>query len=141
MRPGDLVLPLDERPYDDQYVPHAPAHMPDNMRVLAFADAAMSAVGPRQVVAVSRGTEDGVENGQTYSVYQDGEEVLDQTDYTEGSAKKFFHPNDAHTTLPPEFIGHVMIFRTFGRVSYGLVMDAVKPVKLGAFLWDPDHTP
>ena len=141
VRAGDLVLPLDERPYDDQYVPHAPAKMPDNMRVLAFADAAMSAVGPRQVVALSRGSEDSVENGQTFSIYQDGEEVLDQTDYTEGSAKKFFHPNDAHTTLPPEFIGHVMIFRTFGRVSYGLVMDAVKPVKMGDFLWDPDHTP
>ena len=31
-----------------------------------------------------------------------------------------------------------MIFRTFQRVSYGLVMDAVKPVHIGDFLWDPD---
>jgi hypothetical protein len=44
-------------------------------------------------------------------------------------------------TLPPEFTGHVMIFRTFPRVSYGLVMDAVKPTRIGDFLWDPDHTP
>jgi len=140
VRPGDYVLPLDESPYDDQYVPHAPARVPDNMRVVAFADALQS-VGPRQVVALSRGAEDGVENGQVYSVYQDGEEVLDDTDYTEGSAKKFFHPGDAHVVLPPEFLGHVMIFRTFERVSYGLVMDAVKPTTIGAFLWDPDHTP
>jgi len=34
-----------------------------------------------------------------------------------------------------------MIFRTFPRVSYGLVMDAVKPTHIGDFLWDPDHTP
>jgi len=140
VRPGDLVLPVEESPYDDQYVPHAPTRAPDNMRVLAFADA-LHAIGPRQVVALSRGAEDGVENGQVYSIYQDGEEVLDDTDYTEGSAKKFFHPGDAHVVLPPEFIGHVMIFRTFQRVSYGLVMDAVKPIHIADFLWDPDHTP
>jgi hypothetical protein len=38
-------------------------------------------------------------------------------------------------------MGHVMVFRTFDRVSYGLVMDAVKPVHLGDFLHDPDSTP
>jgi LysM repeat protein len=140
VRPGDFVLPIEESPYDDQYVPHAPAKTPDNMRVVAFADA-LHAIGPRQVVALSRGVEDGVENGQVYSIYQDGEEVLDDTDYTQGSAKRFFHPGDAHVVLPPEFIGHVMIFRTFPRVSYGLVMDAVKPIHIADFLWDPDHTP
>ncbi|HJT98994.1 MAG TPA: LysM domain-containing protein [Rhodanobacteraceae bacterium] len=142
VRPGDLLFPIEDAPYDDQYVPHAPAAVPDNMRVIAFTENdAMNAVGPRQVVALSRGTEDGVENGQTFSIYQDGEEVLDRTDYTEGSFKKFFHPGDAHATLPPEFIGHVMVFRTFPRVSYGLVMDGVKPTKIGDFLWDPDRTP
>jgi len=140
VRPGDLILPIEDKPYDDEYVPHAPAHVPDNMRVVAFADA-LRAVGPHQVVALSRGAEDGIENGQTFSIYSDGEEVIDQYDYPEGSAKRFFHPNDARTTLPPEFIGHVMIFRTFQRVSYGLVMDAVKPTRIGDFLWDPDHTP
>jgi hypothetical protein len=140
VRPGDFVLPIEDSPYDDQYVPHAPTKVPDNMRVVAFADA-LHAIGPRQVVALSRGIEDSVENGQVFSIYQDGEEVLDDTDYTEGSAKKFFHPGDAHVVLPPEFIGHVMIFRTFQRVSYGLVMDAVKPIHIGDFLWDPDHTP
>ena len=34
-----------------------------------------------------------------------------------------------------------MVFRTFQRVSYGLVMDAVKPVNIGQFLFDPDKTP
>ncbi len=142
VRPGDFVLPIDESPYDDEYVPHAPPAVPENMRVIAFTETdAMNAVGPRQVVALSRGAEDGIENGQTFSIYHEGEEVLDRTDYTEGSAKKFFHPRDARVTLPPEFVGHVMIFRTFERVSYGLVMDAVKPIHIGDFLWDPDRTP
>ncbi len=140
VRPGDYVLPIDDAPYDDEYVPHSPAHVPENMRVIAFSDA-LNAVGPRQVVALSRGRADGIENGQTFSLYHDGEDVVDRTDYTEGSPRKFFHPHDATVTLPPEFTGHVMIFRTFDRVSYGLVMDAVKPVHIGDFLHDPNTTP
>lgn len=140
VRPGDFVLPIQDKPYDDQYVPHPPARTPDNMRVIAFSDA-LNAVGPRQVVALSRGSEDGIDNGTTFSIYHPGERVVDQTDYPEGSARKFFHPKDSKVTLPPEFIGHVMVFRTFQRVSYGLVMDAVKPVHIGDFLHDPDKTP
>lgn len=140
VRPGDFVLPIDEKPYDDEYVPHAPPIVPENMRVIAFTDA-VNAIGPRQVVALSRGADDGIENGHVFSMYHEGDEVLDRTDYTEGSFKKFFHPNDARVTLPPEFVGHVMVFRTFQRVSYGLVMDAVKPIHIGDFLFDPDHTP
>lgn len=140
VRPGDYVLPIDDAPYDSEYVPHSPDAVPENMRVIAFSDA-LNAVGPRQVVALSRGREDGIENGETFSIYHPGEEVVDHTDYPEGSMRRFFHPRDAKATLPPEFIGHVMIFRTFDRVSYGLVMDAVKPVHMGDFLHDPDSTP
>lgn len=140
VKAGDFVLPIQDNPYDEQYVPHSPHAVPDNMRVIAFSDA-MNAVGPRQVVALSRGTEDGVENGQTFAIYHPGDQVVDTTDYREGSARRFFKPGKARATLPPEFVGHVMVFRTFGRVSYGLVMDAVKPIRVGDFLHDPDSTP
>lgn len=140
VRPGDFVLPIQEKPYDDQYAPHPPARAPDNMRVIAFNDA-LNAIGPRQVVALSRGSEDGIDNGTTFSIYHPGEEIVDRTDYPDGSVRKFFHPRDSKVTLPSEFIGHVMVFRTFSRVSYGLVMDAVKPVHIGDFLHDPDKTP
>jgi hypothetical protein len=32
-----------------------------------------------------------------------------------------------------------MIFRTFDRVSYGLIMDGIRPVHLGDHLYEPDH--
>jgi len=140
VRTGDYVLPIDDKPYDSEYLPRAPSKVPDNMRVIAFSDA-FNAVGPRQVVALSRGAEDGIENGQTFSLYQYGETVVDRTDYRDGSFRKFFHPKDAKAKLPPEFVGHVLVFRTFQRVSYGLVMDAIKPVHVGNFLHDPDTTP
>jgi LysM repeat protein len=141
VREGDYIMPLDATPYDDQFVPHPPAQAPDaNMRVIAFTDA-LNAVGPLQVVALSRGSEDGVDNGTTYAIYTDGETVHDDTDYPKGKSRSFFHPRDSKVQLPPEFIGHVMVFRTFKRVSYGLVMDSVRPVHVGDFMHDPDSTP
>ena len=41
-------------------------------------------------------------------------------------------------TLPDEFVGHVMVFRTFDRVSYGLVMDGLRPVRINAKLRMPE---
>jgi hypothetical protein len=141
VKPGDFVLPIDPHPHDDRYMPHPPRRVPDTMRVIALSEDALDAVGTHQVVALSRGAEDGIDNGATFSVYRDGEQVLDRTDYPEGSARKFFDRRGSTVTLPPEFVGHVMVFRTFPRVSYGLVMDAVKPVRMGNFLHDPDSTP
>lgn len=140
VREGDFILPLDPKPYDDQFVPHPPTQVSDNMRVIAFTDA-LAAVGPLQVIAMSRGAEDGVDNGTTYSIYADGEVVHDDTDYPKGKTRSFFNPRDSKVQLPPEFVGHVMVFRTFKRVSYGLVMDSVRPVQLGDFMHDPDSTP
>ena len=40
--------------------------------------------------------------------------------------------------LPDEYSGHVMIFRTFDKVSYGLVMNSTKPSRVGYRLKHPD---
>jgi hypothetical protein len=135
---GDFVLPLDTQPYDSVYVPHAPKAIPENMHVIAFTDA-LANVGRLQVVAVSFGNEDGVENGQVYSIFHTNDMVTDATDYPTGSARKFFHPNDARVHLPREYVGHVMIFRTFPHVSYGLIMDGIRPVHIPDRLFDPDY--
>lgn len=140
VKAGDLVLPVEERPYDDSYLPHAPDRVPAGMRVIAFSDA-LNAVGSHQVVALSSGAENGVENGQVYSIYHDGDTVHDVTDYPTGSVRSTFNPRDRNVKLPPEFVGHVMVFRTFESVSYGLIMDALKPVHLHDFLHHPDSTP
>ena len=139
VRPGDFVLPPQNNQFDFQYVPHAPKQVPPTMRVIAFTDA-LNVVGRLQVVALSSGAADGVENGQTFSIFHEGDVVQDRSDYPEGSFKAFFHPDDAKVKLPEEYIGHVMIFRTFDRVSYGLIMDGIRPVHLGDKLYDPDHT-
>jgi hypothetical protein len=96
-------------------------------------------VGRLQVVAVSFGSDDGVENGQVYSIFHTNDATNDDTDYPTGGTEKFFHPHDAKVYLPREYVGHVMIFRTFGHVSYGLIMDGIRPVHISDRLFDPDY--
>jgi len=42
--------------------------------------------------------------------------------------------------MPDDFLGHAMVFRTFDKVSYALVMDGIRPVRTGDLLKSPDAT-
>jgi len=132
VRAGDRLMPVNDKPYDATYYPHAPKSVPGNARVLALTDA-LNASGPRQVVALSIGRSDGVDNGQTYSVFQPGDSIHD--DVASDSLRRGV---GQRVTLPAEFVGHVMVFRTFDHVSYGLIMDGVRPVHIGDLLKMPE---
>jgi hypothetical protein len=122
IRTGDRVLPIDDTPYDPYYYPHPPKSIAQDAHVIGFADA-LDAVGSRQVVALSVGAKDGVDNGQTFSIYHPGENIHDDV-----ASSSWRRGVGSRVTLPDEFVGHVMVFRTFDRVSYGLVMDSLRPV-------------
>jgi len=132
VRSGDRIMPVDDNPYDPYFYPHPPKEQPKDGRVIAFTDA-MDAVGPHQVVALSVGSKDGVDNGTTFAIWQPGENIHDDVasnSWDRGVGKR--------VTLPEEYIGHVMVFRTFDNVSYGLVMDGLRPVKKGDRLRLPE---
>jgi hypothetical protein len=132
IRSGDRLMPVDDTPYDPYYYPHAPKDQPKDGRVIAFTDA-MDAVGPHQVVALSVGSKDGVDNGTTFAIWQPGETIHDDV-----ASNSWDRGVGKQVTLPEEYIGHVMVFRSFDHVSYGLVMDGLRPVKKGARLKLPD---
>jgi hypothetical protein len=127
IRPGDRLLPVNDAPYDPTFYPHAATSIPPHAHVLAFANGmdATSSEGPKAVVALSVGAADGVNNGTTFSIYQPGVRITD--DVAGNSDRRSFGP---HVQLPPGFVGLVMVFRTFDHVSYGLVMDGIKPVHI-----------
>jgi hypothetical protein len=126
IRKGDRLMPIDDHPYDAYYYPHAPKSVPENAHVLAFSGAdALDAAGPTQVVALSIGAKDGVENGQTFSLFQPGETIADDV-----RSDSWDRGTGHRVDLPEEFVGHVMVFRTFDRVSYGLIMDGLRPVHI-----------
>ena len=132
IRSGDRIMPVDDSPYDAFYYPHAPKSVPANAHVNGFADA-MDAVGSRQVVMLSIGAKDGVDNGQTFTIYEPGETIHDDV-----ASNSWRRGVGKTVTLPDEYVGHVMVFRTFDRVSYGLVMDGLRPVHIGGRLRMPE---
>ena len=74
-----------------------------------------------------------MENGQTFSVMHPGETINDDV-----ASDSWRRDMGKSVTLPEEFAGHVMVFRTFDRVSYALVMDSIKPVSMGDRLTMPE---
>jgi hypothetical protein len=141
IRKGDLLLPVEDSPYDLHFYPRPPKSVPDNMRIVALTGPGLTAAGPYEVVVLTRGAQDGIEPGEVFSIYQPGHRIQDEVAYPKGSLRAFFNPRDKIVNLPDEFIGHVMVFRTFDHVSYGLVMSAVRPVYLGAILREPTEIP
>ncbi len=136
VRAGDRLVPVDPHPYDLQFFPHAPPQLPAQVRVLAVADA-FTAGGPRDVIALSAGSSDGIDNGTVVSLWRHGTYVNDKVTGRETS-----RTDDRFTgggvALPEEYAAHAMVFRTYDKVSYALVMDGVKPVRVGYNARHPD---
>lgn len=138
VRVGDRLIAVDVQPYDLQFFPHPPAQQTDygRARVLAVSDMLTSG-GPRDVIAISVGAREGVNNGTVFSVWREGTNTIDRVE--KGALRDpdtVFFENKVR--LPDEFAGHAMVFRTFDKVSYALVMDSIKPTRVGYHLKHPD---
>lgn len=123
---GDRVSTALVEAFDLTFMPRAPARVPDNMRIMAVSDAISG--GPKSVVALSKGSRDGVENGQVYSVFHPGERIHDDVKFPPGKVDRMLAGKHAEIELPAEYVGRVMVFRTFEKMSYGLVVDGLRPV-------------
>ena len=131
-------MPVEAQPYDLQFFPHAPKQSIEygRARILAVADG-FTTGGPRDIVAISVGARDGVDNGTVFSSWRVGNSVVDRVENGWGRSEDTFGKADK-VRLPDEFSGHLMVFRTFDKVSYAMVMDTIKPVQVGQELKHPD---
>ena len=136
VREGERLIPVDARAYDPYFVPHPPKAQFEYRRaqVLAVADRYRTA-GPRDVIALSVGSQDGVDNGTVFSLWRMGSHKVDHVKYQRTDD---LVGNYGRVRLPDEFSGHAMVFRTFNHVSYALVMDGIKPTQIGYELKHPD---
>ena len=138
VRAGDRIVPVEAQPYDLQFFPHPPKQefKYGRARVLAVADLVQNG-GPRDVVALSVGARDGIDNGTVFSIWRVGSNVPDRVEYGMNRSEDLFS-DASKVRLPDEFAGHVMVFRTYDKVSYGLIMSGIKPTKIGFELKHPD---
>ncbi len=140
VRKGDRLVPVEANPYDLQFFPHVPAAQSEGLdiRVLAVTDMFLSG-GPRDVIAISAGSANGIDNGTVVSLWRQGRHVANTMKYP-GSSRMDDSLTDGagRITLPDEYAAHAMVFRTFDKVSYALVMQGVKPVQVGYAAKHPD---
>lgn len=136
IRAGDRLVRVEPQAFDLQFIPHAPSEQADYGRaqVLSVADNYRYG-GPRSVIAISVGSADGIDNGTVFSLWNVGNSVPDNVANRNPIAAR----GDS-VRLPDDYAGHAMVFRTFDRVSYALVMEGIRPVKVGAVAKHPDAT-
>jgi hypothetical protein len=125
IRVGDRMLPEPPQTFQN-YVPHAPSN-PVDARIVSVYGSAVINAAQNQVVAINKGTQDGMESGHVLAILKDGARMIDKTDITKPQIK-----------LPDERNGLLMVFRTFDRVSYGLILDITSGVKVGDHLVNPN---
>ncbi|HYM85676.1 MAG TPA: LysM peptidoglycan-binding domain-containing protein, partial [Pseudoxanthomonas sp.] len=121
---GDRLTPVEAQPYDLQFIPHVPKVLqPEGkLQIAAVADALTSG-GPRDVVAISGGSREGIDNGTVFSIWREGSGITDRHHDPEDSRPTQRRRGKGDIQLPDEYAAHVMVFRTFEKVSYGLVME------------------
>jgi len=119
IRPGDRLLPEPERQYLN-FVPHAPQQPVTAHVVSLYGSTAIRYGAQHQVIAINKGQQDGMQPGMVLALQTKGAAIIDKTD-----------PHKARIQLPDEENGLAMVFRSFDRVSYALIMDVKRGVQVG----------
>ncbi|MBY0408576.1 MAG: LysM peptidoglycan-binding domain-containing protein [Burkholderiaceae bacterium] len=125
IRAGDRLLPAPARSYTS-YTPRAPEHEVEARVVSIYGSSAVAYAGQNQVIAINKGIQDGIEPGYVLSLVTQGGRIKDTTD----EAKAIIQ-------LPSEVNGTAMVFRTFERVSYALILEIRNGVRVGDRLGNP----
>lgn len=159
---GDRLLPASKEQPVFAYVPRAPGKPVRGRIVSTYGN--LGETGPTGIVALSKGSQDGLEVGHVLAIYRNqstaryelrmsplygrqGFSLSDspRTYYSETvtprdgsiySRGKPIRPEDI-AKLPDERYGLVMVFRTFDRAAFGLVMQASRPVAVADHVVNP----
>ncbi len=121
---GDRLLPVPEEAIPSQFFPRAPDH-PVKGQILSVLDG-VNEIGQYNVVAINLGRSDGMKVGDVLAVLRKGEVIRD----TVGDKGR-------NVKLPNERAGEMIVFRTFGQVSYGLIMRAQREMQVGDIVQNP----
>ena len=123
-----VEIPLD-------FVPHAPGKQIDG-KIIAVVDG-VSAIGQYQVVAINRGHRHGLEPGHVLVTWQHADTVIDSAGRNPGIPREFKSVLPRHVQLPDERSGTLMVFRTYDRLSYALMLTSNTQVRVN----DPVRNP
>jgi len=120
IRAGDRLLPEPPREFP-RYVPRAPQAPLDDGRVASMYGHAVGMAGQNQVVVINKGSADGLASGHVLALIKSGTPLPDRT--APGLPERI--------QLPDERNGLLMVFRTFDRLSYALILETADGVRVG----------
>ncbi len=139
VRAGDYVLPVDPYLYDLTFYPRPPEQaIPANASVIGV-NGGEYGVGHWQIVTLGIGSDDGVAPGHTFSAFRPGATVRD--DFSRGLPGRPAPQgvDGRQVELPEQYVGVMMVFRAFDDVSYALVMDGKRAIRVGDHIDHPDR--
>ena len=120
---GDRLLPA-VRPPLVAYAPHRPDFAVDGRVVSVYGG--VDAAGRGSIVSINRGSENGIEIGHVLALERNRTVIArDEAD------------RKVAIRVPSERIGLVFVFRTFERISYGLIVQSEGTVEVNDFARTP----
>jgi hypothetical protein len=122
IRIKDRLLVVEQRTLASTFYPRAPETAISGS-VINVEEGVRNA-GALDVVAINRGDRDGLQSGDTLAIYKRGELVKDRV-------------AGERVRLPDERIGLLMVFDTYEKMSFALVMEADRQIDLGDLLRNP----
>lgn len=125
VRVGDRLRPAYRSDPVVHFQPHAVPSGTEG-HIISVVDG-VTQIGQFNVVALDLGERDGMEIGHVLRVFQQGDVIKDPVSSKYGKTVR----------LPDEEAGVVMIFRTFEKVSFGLIMSATRPIHVNDYVRTP----
>ena len=116
VRIGDRLLVGEERRITTSFVPSSPDS--DIEAQMISVDGGVSQIGQFDVVAINRGEREGLKPGNVMAVLKSGNLVRDPV-------------TNETIELPSERAGLMMVFQTYEKMSYGLILQATRPLSVG----------
>ena len=118
----DRLLPYEGKKPDFYFFPSAPSKLVNGQIISVMGG--VSLIGQYSVVVLNRGEGDGMVAGHILIVNQDGDYVRDPI-------------ARSPVKLPDERAGMMMVFRTFEKVSYALVLEAERSMAINDRFTNP----
>ena len=121
---GDILLP-ERVDVKMDFIPHSPKGNLEGTVMSVIDD--RTVVAEYDIVIVNRGKRDGLEPGSVLATWAAGEEVRDITENRES----------AKVQLPNERTGLFMVFKSYDRMSYGLMLETEREIHVGDKVTSP----
>jgi len=115
---GDILLPRFAEDATHQWIPRLPKLNGEGKIISLFESISQS--GRNQVVVLNIGRSGNIEKGDILAIESRGAKIVD----------KRANSRSKDLQLPGSRTGVVMVFKTFEKVSYALVMESTRPVNV-----------